>query len=742
MSVDPIIPIAVDSSVTRVIKVDGSAIVLKNLSSYAKYVIEHMLPDRIDGLKKGNRRGLFVLNAITNMRDRTTQSVSAVGDVSKYHPHGDASIYDALVRMAQPFHFNPPLVNLEGNVGSYTGDNPASARYTELGLKDFALDLFFKGIDIEAIPARTAVDLKSREPSYLIPAIPTTLLHGANAIGYGVGAKTPSRNLADICDLTIAFCKHKEKNGVKPFNMKAHADKLLPDFPINNVLLDAPGLLEAYRHGDFNAPIAIEGTVTLEHGAIIVHSLPYGKAFDVERKIQDAIRAKEKIAGGWFEKNLKDVFNFGGIKITLQRGVNVFDAWERVKPYIKFYDAMHPRPNYTDEDGYLYTFDPRTLLELWYKERSDLVAATKRRTIRELYKRLRIVQAYLIVCRSTNEVIQIIKDNDASNAAKALSERFAELTQFQADHLASARLTLLSRNSEADLKAEEESLKTKITATAASLESIASEIAQTAADLKKKYPVERMTRIPNYIGYVSVDHGCIQFEHVDEITEILGRFPKSVVSVHMYDGPNIIQVDKNGKALKGAIPKYTTGDIYGLLFDGPSGYTVNFNDDGTACCIKGIVYGTRAQGFCYTTPKSIAINKDGSVETINVPEAISLRKTVSKGARTNIIHVYPYTDKSHFVVVMNDKEPNTFIVQRVSHERGKIILPRVGENRIVHHYTGKNWYFTADEKFLNRINGRVFHIPDAEALLGNKNSIRIDVASAQWKRSKLFKILV
>lgn len=722
----------------REIPTDASNLIRDNLTEYGENILQYHFPQFTDGLKALYKRILWLAR---DWASTGLGSSSATGKVKELHDHSPEAIYEAIARLSQDFNYRPGLIEFHGSNGSYEDRKPSAERYTSVTISDFGKEVLFKGIEVSAIPMQLSSDLKGYEPQYLIPAIPLSLTLGNLSIGYGYSSKLLPRNLGDICDLVSAYCKHIEKHGMlRRFDARPHAEKLLPDFPILNTITNYRKLLSEYKQGNFDAMVEMEGHATLMHDAIIVHTLPMMTTFDVVERIRLEI---DKKGGSWCERNIIDARQDpDGVFIQLKRNTTTtFEAWERVRRIIGFTGTFHPNPNYCNADGHIHQMSPEIVMEAWYRKRHDLLLASKRRQLNRMVEQRRILEAHLVVCKHRDEVLKILRGSSTTSEAVTLLTQNFELTVYQAEHLTKAQLHILIKSSAEDLMRQHAELSGRIEVLQESLQHISQEISATAQEIKRKYATPRVTKLPRYVGYMAIGGGCIQFEQVSEIQEIMTNFPRGEVAVHMYDGPNLIQVDQNGKFVKGNIPRYTTGDIYGLSFDGASGYTVNISEDGTACCVRGIVPGLRSAGFFYTTKMSKAIHRNGVIETIDVPKTISVRKTVCRGAATDIIYVYPDTSKTHYVLVMNDTEPNILTLQCVTDTSERIVTSPVGNVTVVHSYSGNDWYFTVPQECLNRISSRVFHIIDAEALMDGKKQLRIDLAAAKWKRHALLKQL-
>ena len=729
------------------IPTDGTQLIVDGLTLYGTRVMRDHFPQAVDGLKAVYRRGLWVAHRFP---DTGHGSTVAVGEIKVLHDHDPGSIYTTLVRLSQDFRFAPPLMIMHGSGGSYLEDKPAAVRYTSMSTSAFAKDVFFRGIETQALPMMQGMDLQKMEPKYLAPAVPMALVMGNTTVGFGFGSRTPARNLAAICDLVAALCSHLAKGGTfHNFDITKHAEKLLPDFALENVILNAKELLSEYAQGNFDAKIDIEGVAVLTKTSIDIYTLPVGRAFDVVERIRAAIddakdKKKDSAMARWIEANVADAQEDPPDKVTItlrKTAVTVFEVWDRVRRLIGFSDSFHPNPNYSNPEGYVHLLTPLQILEIWYQKRHDLILSSKRRQLRGMFEKLRIIEVIRVVSQNTDDVVKLLRESGTSAAAVAQLMRRYNFTQFQAEHVAKTPFSILIREAKEDLEQQHAEMLAKIEALQKSFLEIPQEIAATASEIKRRHGLPRRSRIPAYQGYVAVQGGCIQFESAAEVGEILENFPGVPLQIYSYDGPRLIHVDEQGRPCKGSLSKYTTGDIYGLPFSGDSGYTVNIREDGATCAVRGIVPGLRSEGYFYTTKRSWFVHRSGKIAAGDVPTELSVRKIIGRGAITDIIHIYPYTKQPHYLLFACADDRNVLILQRVTAETTRAIFPPAGAIHTAHHLTGKDWHFTLPQEYLNRLSARVFWIGDADALIGTESVLRLELGQNKWRKHPLIKML-
>lgn len=733
------------SDSNHVIGVDASQLIKDNHIEYGEDIFRNSFPQIGDGLKVLYRRIVWALYGV----DDIIKSSAAVAHVMKYHPHGDVSIYDGIVRLASyraktdPRHghiFNPPVLQAGGNMANPNA--PAASRYTGVAMGEFGRDLFFKGIEKDAIPVSRNSD-GFVEPLYMIPVIPTSIYIGVTTVGFGHGAKLPPRNFNSICDISIAYCEHVKKYGLlEPFPAHEHGEKLVPDFYLENTILNADELLEEYRNGNFGHEIKYSGSVTLTKDMIYVNTLPYGSSKSAYEKIQEILLDKRQ-KGSFLDQNIVDIMDEPNrCAVYLKKNnVSSFEVWQHLKQAIGFTAAFHPNYNYCTVDGHLNLDVPvNVLLEIWYRRRSSLMLGSKRRQLERLSKQIRIVEARLIIIRDTDKALKIIRNNSFDDAVTLLMKSF-KLSYTQADYIVSSKLSILTKTGGEELRAEYERLLERFKELQESFDHIPDELIASIQALRKKHSRERITEIPKYVGCVKIGSGYVQISDFSEIEELLVDFPRVPVRVMSYGNSGVMVIDSKGKVLTDPKEKYGEGDVF--LTPSMSPHTVFLGDDKTGMCAKGILPPQTKNGqVIYTTKKSRILYKDGWVKSENVTDVLSIRKSISKGSKTDIIAVYPNYKTTHFIAVLSDRDKDVITVYRVSGEpEQKLVLNSVGTKCVFTSFNGNDWYLDVPEKFLSRSNVRLFHLNNVDRLLGDKDRIRIEVNVGKWRKNPHFSVI-
>ncbi|HPY60056.1 MAG TPA: DNA gyrase subunit A, partial [Methanospirillum sp.] len=285
-------------------------------SSYIDYamsvIIGRAIPDARDGLKPVHRRSLFAMWEMGNTHDKAyKKSARVVGDVmGKYHPHGDASIYDTIVKMAQPFSYRMMLVDGQGNFGSVDGDAPAAMRYTEVRLKKEAEELLID-LEKETVEFVPNFDESLQEPSVLPAKLPNLLINGSDGIAVGIATKMPPHNLGEVCSAVCHYLKNPDATVFELMQIMPG-----PDFPTGGIIMGTEGIQNAYLSGQ--GKLTVRGVAEIDESGkrdqIIITEIPYqvNKAKLIEH-IADLVRDK-RIEG---ISDLRDESDKDGMRIVI-----------------------------------------------------------------------------------------------------------------------------------------------------------------------------------------------------------------------------------------------------------------------------------------------------------------------------------------------------------------------------------------------------------------------------------------
>ncbi|UPT21358.1 DNA topoisomerase IV subunit A [Thermobifida alba] len=455
----------------KIIDIDVSEEMRGSFLEYAYSVIyQRALPDARDGLKPVQRRILYQMNEMGLRPDRAhVKCARVVGEVmGRLHPHGDSAIYDALVRLSQPFAMRVPLVDGHGNFGSLGGDDaPAAMRYTEARLAR-AASLMVESIDEDVVDFRPNYDGQETEPEVLPAAFPNLLVNGASGIAVGMATNMAPHNLGEV----IAAARH----------LLAHPDATLeelmefipgPDLPTGGTITGLDGIRDAYAKGRgtfrTRATVSIE-KLTPRRTGLIVTELPYNVGPEkVVSRIKELVQAK-KLQGISDLKDLTDRNQGLRLVIELKNGFNpeaVLEELYRLTPMEETFGIN----NVALVDGQPQTLGLRDLLLVYVNHRIDVVRrrCEHRRAKRE--ERLHLVAGLLVALADIDRVIALIRDSEDSAQARQRLMEALELSETQARYILDTPLRRLTRYDTLELERERDTLNAEIAELTAVLES-------------------------------------------------------------------------------------------------------------------------------------------------------------------------------------------------------------------------------------------------------------------------------
>ena len=440
---------------TQIARTDFASALSERYLAYALSTItSRSLPDVRDGLKPVHRRLLFAMRQLKLDPDQGfKKSARVVGDVmGKFHPHGDAAIYDAMVRLAQEFAMRYQLVDGQGNFGNIDGDNAAAMRYTEARMTEVA-HLLLDGIDEDAIDFRPTYDGESEEPVLLPAGFPNLLANGAQGIAVGMATSIPPHNVIELADASLHLIKHPN----------ASIETLLgfvqgPDFPTGGQLVEpADSILETYRTGKGGFRLRSRYEVEREKGGayqIVVTEIPYqvSKSRLIE-KMADMLNSKKLP----FLADIRDE-SAEDIRIVLEPKSRRIAPEAIMENLFKLTDLENRVPmnlNVLDKDGRPGVLNLREALNAWLAHRREVLQRRSNFRLGKIARRLEMLEGYIIVFLNLDEVIRIIREDD--HPKQALMTRF-ELTDNQATAILDMRLRSLRRLEEMELRRERDAL--------------------------------------------------------------------------------------------------------------------------------------------------------------------------------------------------------------------------------------------------------------------------------------------
>lgn len=473
---------------------------------YSKYIIqERALPDIRDGLKPVQRRILYSMNKDGNTFDKGyRKSAKSVGNImGNYHPHGDSSIYDAMVRLSQDWKMGQVLVEMHGNNGSMDGDPPAAMRYTEARLSELSTYLL-QDIDKQTVPFAWNFDDTEKEPTVLPASFPNLLVNGSTGISAGYATDIPTHNLGEVIDATIHMIDHP----------KVSVDQLMtflpgPDFPTGAIIQGKSEIKKAYETGKGKVVVRSKTTIEDLKGGkkqIVVTEIPYelNKATLVKRI--DDVRVNAKVAG---IAEVRDESDRDGLRIAIELKKDA-DA-ELILNYLLKYTDLQVNYNFN-----MVAIDQATpqqvgiiaILSSYIKHKRDIIRARSIFDRDKSEKRLHIVEGLIRVLSILDEVIALIRASDNKADARENLMVSYDFSELQAEAIVTLQLYRLTNTDVVTLQKEEAELKEKILVLSAIIndeKTMYNVMKRELREVKKKFSQPRKSILVDEVETVEVE---------------------------------------------------------------------------------------------------------------------------------------------------------------------------------------------------------------------------------------------
>lgn len=563
----------------KVIPVDIENEMKKSYIDYSMSVIVgRALPDVRDGLKPIHRRILYAMNELSLTPDKPyRKSATIVGEVmGKYHPHGDAAIYDAMVRLAQDFSIRYVLIDGHGNFGSIDGDPPAAMRYTEARLSKISLELL-RDIEKDTVDFIPNFDELHKEPTVLPSKFPNLLVNGSSGIAVGMATNIPPHNLSEAIDGVIMMIE----------NPDVTVDELMqvikgPDFPTGGLIYGYEGIKDMYKKGRgsviMRAKTMIE-PINASRDRIVVTEIPYmvNKSRLIE-KIAELVRDKQ-IEG---ISDLRDESDRNGIRIVieLKRDINpniVVNQLYKHSQMQKTFGAIM----LALVDNKPKIMNLRDILYYYLEHQKEVIVRRTKYDLAKAEERVHILEGLMIALNNIDEIIEIIKKSEnQKKAKKQLIERF-DLTDKQAQVILDMRLKRLTALDRQNIKDEYDELIEKIKyykSILADENMVLSIIKEELLEIKEKFGDERRTKIIPQTGEIDIEDLIADEEVVITLTHMgyIKRMPISTYRSQRRGGRGVTGITTRNKDFVENIFIATTHEV--ILF---------FTDRGNVYQLKG-----------------------------------------------------------------------------------------------------------------------------------------------------------
>ncbi len=511
---------------------------------YSKYIIqERALPDIRDGLKPVQRRILYSMNKDGNTFDKGyRKSAKSVGNImGNFHPHGDSSIYDAMVRMSQDWKNREILVEMHGNNGSMDGDPPAAMRYTEARLSEIA-GYLLQDIEKDTVPFAWNFDDTEKEPTVLPAAFPNLLVNGATGISAGYATDIPPHNLAEVIDVVVYMIDHP----------KAKVDKLMeflpgPDFPTGAIVQGRDEIKKAYETGKGRVVVRSRTEIEKLKGGkeqIVVTEIPYDINKAVLVKKIDDVRVNNKVAG---IAEVRDESDRDGLRIAieLKKDANT----ELILNYLFKYTDL--QVNYNFNMVAIDNFTPRLvgivpILTSYIAHRREIILARSRFDKAKAEKRLHIVEGLIRVISILDEVIALIRASENKADAKENLKVSYDFTEEQAEAIVTLQLYRLTNTDVVILEEEQAELREKIDMLSAIIgdeRTMYNLMKRELREVKKKFGNPRLSELQDTANAIEIDTVSLIVEEETYVSVTRGGYLKRT-SPRSFNSSTVDEVGK------------------------------------------------------------------------------------------------------------------------------------------------------------------------------------------------------
>ena len=494
---------------------------------YSKYIIqERALPDIRDGLKPVQRRILYSMNKDGNTFEKGfRKSAKSVGNVmGNFHPHGDSSIYDAMVRMSQDWKNRETLIEMHGNNGSMDGDPAAAMRYTEARLSEIA-GFLLQDIEKKTVPFAWNFDDTEKEPTVLPAAFPNLLVNGATGISAGYATDIPPHNLAEVIDAVVYMIDHPS----------AKLDKLMeflpgPDFPTGAIIQGRDEIRKAYETGKGRVVVRSRTEIENLKGGkkqIIVTEIPYEVNKAVLVKKIDDVRVNNKVPG---IAEVRDESDRDGLRIAIELKKDADE--QTILNYLFKYTDL--QINYNFNMVAIDNYTPRQvgiipMLTSYIAHRKDIILARSRFDKEKAEKRLHIVEGLIRVISILDEIIALIRASDNKADAKENLKISYEFSEEQAEAIVTLQLYRLTNTDIVTLENEEASLRDLIATLAAIIgdeRTMYNVMKRELRDVKKQFASSRLSELQDEAVTIEIDTASLIAEEETFVSLTKGGYIK------------------------------------------------------------------------------------------------------------------------------------------------------------------------------------------------------------------------
>lgn len=556
--------------VKRIINLPLDFILGDRFGKYSKYIIQdRALPDVRDGLKPVQRRIIYAMLVNGNVPTKAyRKAATAVGFViGHYHPHGDTSVYDAMVRMSQWWKQNQPLIDMQGNNGSLDADPPAAMRYTEARLAPISMELL-KDIEKDTVNFAPNYDDTNQEPTVLPAYFPNLLVNGSEGIAAGYRTNIPPHNFKEVCEATVYRLK----------NPTCSLNEILevipgPDFPTGGIVRGKQGVIDAFESGSGQVQITAKTEFVNSKNcrSLVISEIPFAVVKSQLVAAIDKIRNDKEIDG---ILEVRDESDRSGLRIVIDLHKDA--DHDSIKTYLMKKADLSVRYSYNmvvicDKQPLQVGLLP--ILDYYIKHQVEVINRRVKFDLRKAEQRLHIVSGLIIAVSNLDEVIRIVRASKSKDEAKkGLMSRFS-LTEMQAEAIVTLQLYRLNAADVLSLKEEGLELESKVAELSAIKDNekkIKNILTRELSELAKKYPSPRLSTLEEDFKEYNVDKKPILKEDVMIAVSRDGYFKRSSLKSYSASGEGAMPGCKNGDIIV-ATGQANTADIL-LAFTDKANY--------------------------------------------------------------------------------------------------------------------------------------------------------------------------
>lgn len=697
------------------IPMDADGLIVDCMREFGRYTHLTKFPHLVDGLKAGQRR---IIEALGTNTTNYIGMIGIIGQVVKRHGHGDGSIADTIYRMGEPWSHTFPLVDFKGSLGSYSEPVPAAPRYQEVRASQFAVDVYYEGINTKTFEMIPDID-QGWEPAYLIPKIPMVFLTGSFGIGVGFNNNFPPLSFTNLCKLTQEFIRRRqtfEGTGtlvpeldswvLSATMVSAMARYLIPHFPSPGIIRNFDQVVDAYRQGNYTQPVMLDGIMRITPTALFLKALPPNrKFFDACEAVAVQMLDRNSFASANFARihsgaSGRSVSTDGQVDFDtvaanyafhLKRGVRPFAVMNELKRQLQFTGYWRPNILGIDLDSNTKPYTPLQVLEIWYVARHRSIMADLRYTQNHLVTSIHRLRAQLTIRDHTDEVIAIIRGSvTEQDRITQLEKRFG-LTIMQSKFLLQLPISSLSKFSQEELAARLHAVEQQLRDLREKFGTVDERMVNDIEALVAKYGKKAapVTHSPTYKGALVLPDGVIQFWTDKDLADLLATWKDDNPKVVVYpEGKSYtIAVTPEGTvetSLTVDLPKDMPAIEFQVSKLAPR-HTVVIRD-GCIYRLEAMTYAAPEAGATvshfYVGNRCTTIARNGRVEIIDTATIPLRRQVVAKGIKTDLVHVDGIYSDDLVIAHANPTEPNMIRLQRVR-SGDQLLCSPLGELRIL-----------------------------------------------------------